>query len=102
VLEQGRDRIEEAKTLYRRAQVLGMEAGETRLTALIAQNLGTLADIAGDSAMAIAAFTSAVQQFRSLNDVLGGIRALNNLGVSYTNPGRWLDAEAALDEALAV
>jgi tetratricopeptide (TPR) repeat protein len=99
VAEQYRGDGEAAGQLYERALVLAMEAGDTRLTALIAQNLGTLAESEGDERGAIEAYEAAADSFASAGDALHTILALNNLGLARLNAGDVHGAGASFDAA---
>ncbi|MBI4520841.1 MAG: tetratricopeptide repeat protein [Gemmatimonadetes bacterium] len=94
-----RGRLEEAKELYRDA-LAGARDTDRALSAMIEQNLGTIANIQGDLRQALIHYRRALAGYRAL-----GIResvgpVLNNIGMLYTDLRRWRKAERTFAEAL--
>ena len=63
ILEQFRGGIDRARALYGAARDAAARQGDDRLLAKVDQNLGTLANIEGDSASALTSYTSALAGF---------------------------------------
>ncbi|MEO8563510.1 MAG: HD domain-containing phosphohydrolase [bacterium] len=91
--------LDEAERLYQRAHACALAAGEARLAAMTASNLGVIASVRGDDVEARRYFETALASAR-----LGGladqaIAALVNLGLLHTHLRRYADADRALSEA---
>jgi putative nucleotidyltransferase with HDIG domain len=99
--------LDEAEQLYLRALESAKAAGESKLAAMIEQNLGTIANIRGDLQVALTHYTASLAAYRALGrtEPLGLSehvgRLLNNLGMLYTDLRQWGDAEQAYAEALS-
>ena len=96
-----RGNLDEAVTLYARAQEFAVQTGEDRLRAMIAQNLGIIASMRGDLNAALAHYASSLVTYRTagLREYLGPL--LNNMGLAYTQLEQFDEAQAAYDEAVA-
>jgi putative nucleotidyltransferase with HDIG domain len=94
--------MDEAARLFLEARASAHSAGELRLAAMTATNLGVIATVRGDDAVA--------QQYHelSLRDARAGgladeaLKALNNLGLLHTHSGRLDAADRAYGEALEI
>ncbi len=71
-----------------------------RVRAMLLQNLGTCAGLAGDSATARTRFEDALRTFRSVGDERGVVTALNNLAVNRMEQGEWAAALPHLCEVI--
>ncbi|MFL5576247.1 MAG: HD domain-containing phosphohydrolase, partial [Gemmatimonadaceae bacterium] len=95
-------RLDEAERLFREARASALRAGEAKLAAMTAQNLGVIANVRGDLPRALEHYEASLAHYRALGlaaDVWG---ALNNLGMLYTDLRRWEAAERAFEEALTI
>lgn len=99
-LHQGRGDLDEAVFLYRRAERLARDAGDGKLIGMLRMNLATIANIRGEFVTALEEYGQCLVEFRATrsDDLLG--YALNNMGMLYSDLGRWSEAEAAFSEAL--
>jgi putative nucleotidyltransferase with HDIG domain len=94
--------LDEAESLYERARVNALRAGDASLAAMTAQNLGVIANIRGDFDTALHHYEASLAAYRTLglpNDVMV---ALNNLGLLHTHLRQWDRARAAYEEALQI
>jgi putative nucleotidyltransferase with HDIG domain len=99
ILEQAVGRLETAESTYRRAAELAHDSGDTRLAAMIEQNLGSLCDIRGDPSAALERYRSALARFREVGDDLAAAWALNNMGMAHADRAEWPQAQRCYDEA---
>ncbi len=93
--------LESAERLYRDARVVAVRARDERLQAMIAQNLGTIANMRGDLAGALEHYGASLATYRALGDAdqyLGLV--LNNMGMAFAHLEQWEQAETTFDEAL--
>lgn len=97
VIEQFRGNVETARTLYGQAGVLADDIGDERLGAMVHQNLGTLANIAGDVNGALVHYASALERFERLGDHRAACWTRNNMGMAHVDRGEWDAAEASFD-----
>ncbi|HEU4564577.1 MAG TPA: diguanylate cyclase, partial [Gemmatimonadaceae bacterium] len=95
-------RLDEAEQLYLRARACAQRAGERKLAAMTAQNLGVVANIRGDLHTALRHYEESLADYRVLGLAKDVCVALNNLGMLYTDMQRWDAAERAYDEALQI
>ena len=100
IVFQRRGQLDEAERLYEDARERARRAHEPHLLAMIAQNLGTIANIRGDLRLALKHYKSSLAQYRALglDEYVGPL--LTNLGIVYTDLRRWRAAERAFDEAV--
>jgi tetratricopeptide (TPR) repeat protein len=100
IVYQRRGQLDEAERLYQDARERARGAHEPQLLAMIAQNLGTIANIRGDLRLALKHYKSSLAQYRALglDEYVGPL--LTNLGIVYTDLRRWRSAERAFDEAV--
>ncbi|BAH38072.1 MAG TPA: HDIG domain-containing protein [Gemmatimonas aurantiaca] len=94
--------LDEAERLYLLARQRALHAGDAKLAAMTAQNLGVLANIRGDFALAERQYRVSLDDYRSLGLMTDVCVALNNLGLLYIAQKRWEDAEDALLEGVRV
>jgi putative nucleotidyltransferase with HDIG domain len=94
-----RDRASE---LLLRARALGEEAQDERLVAMVDQNLGILANIQGNVAVALLSYRSALERYRRLGDENTACGALVNMGMAHVDLAEWDAAERCFDEAAAL
>ena len=91
--------LDEAERLYHRAHASANAAGESRLAAMTASNLGVIASVRGDDAEARRHFERALADARSAGLADQAIAALVNLGLLHTHLRRYDAADRALAEA---
>jgi putative nucleotidyltransferase with HDIG domain len=101
IVHQSLGQLDTAETLYEEAQRYALAAGNESLAVMIDQNLGTIANIRGDSETALRRYSSALRRYQSLGDEVGAARALNNIGIAHADMKQWQAAEQAFDHALA-
>ena len=94
--------LDEAKRLYLHARETAHRAGETKLAAMTAQNLGVIASVRGESEQALRYFSSSLAEYRALGLDQDVCVALNNLGLLHSRSGAWDESEQAFREALAI
>jgi putative nucleotidyltransferase with HDIG domain len=94
-----RGSLEDAERLWLEASALAQIARDERLGAMIDQNLGVIASMRGDVALALRHHNASVEKYRSLGlrQELG--RQLSNVGLAFTGLERWDEAERAYAEA---
>ena len=95
-------RLDEAERLFLDARESALRAGDGKLAAVVAQNLGVIANVRGDLPKALQHYEASLADHRALGlakDVWG---TLNNLGKLYTDLGRWDAAERSYEEALQI
>jgi diguanylate cyclase (GGDEF)-like protein len=98
--EQGH--LDLAETLYLEARSHAIDASETRLAAMTAQNLGVISMIRGDHEKALRYYRTSLAEFRTLGAPKEVLTALNNMGMLCTDLERWDDANRAFDEAVQI
>lgn len=94
-----RGRLDHAARLFARARSASRRARDTRLVAMIDQNLGVIANIRGELDTALRRYRASLRTYRRLDDRASLGPLLNNLGMLYTDLRRWDDAERAYTEA---
>jgi diguanylate cyclase (GGDEF)-like protein/putative nucleotidyltransferase with HDIG domain len=94
--------LDEAKRLYLSARETARRAGEGKLAAMTAQNLGVIASVRGELDQALLYYESSLSDYRSLGLDRDVCVALNNLGLLHSRREEWDDAETAYREALAI
>jgi len=92
--------LDEAVRLYNDARERAVRAGDAKLAAITAQNLGVIANIRGDFARAQEFYQASLADYRSMGLVRDVCIALNNLGMVYTDTERWDEAELSYREAI--
>jgi len=92
--------LDEAVRLYNDARERAVRAGDARLAAITAQNLGVIANIRGDFARALEFYQASLADYRSMGLIRDVCIALNNLGMVYTDTERWDEAELSYREAI--
>lgn len=97
-----RGQLEAAADLYLQARAAAEGSGEERLVALIDMNLGIIANIQGNVAVALLSYRSALERYRKLQDQFSATRALNNLGMAHVDLAEWEAADACFGEAAEV
>lgn len=100
IVHQSLGQLDIAESLYAAAQQQALRAGNHHLVVMIDQNLGTIANIRGDSDLALERFNAALRRYKLMNDQLGCARTLNNIGMAHTDLRRWHEAEQTLADAL--
>ena len=94
--------LDEAERLYLVARTRAIRAGDAKLAAMTAQNLGVLANIRGDYTAAEYQYKASLADYRSL-DLKSDIGiALNNLGLLFTKLKRYDEAEQVLLEGAQI
>lgn len=94
--------IDEAQQLFMSARENALRAGEAKLAAMTAQNLGVLANLRGDFELARRHYEASLADYRMLGLSHDVCVALNNLGLLHTHEKRWDAARDAYQEALQV
>ena len=96
-----RGRLEEAQTLYERARALAAHAGMDRLVAMVDQNLGNVANVHGDHALAHACYSRCLARYRALglDEYVGPL--LLNIGRVHIDMAEWDAAARVFREAEA-
>lgn len=92
--------LDEAERLYLVARSRAIRAGDAKLAAMTAQNLGVLANIRGDYTAAEHQYKASLEDYRSLNLRADISIALNNLGLLFTKLKRYDEAEKVLLEGV--
>ena len=98
VIHWQRGQLDEAERLYLAAQACGEKAGDRRLTAMIEQNRGIIANVRGELSRALGHYRESIAAYRSLGLTREMCGALINLGVLHTDLEQWADAERAFAE----
>lgn len=94
-----RGKLEAAADLYLRARGIAEDVGQERLVALIDMNLGIIANIQGNVAMALLSYRSSLDRYRRLGDDFSATRALMNMGMAHVDLSEWDAAESCFGEA---
>jgi diguanylate cyclase (GGDEF)-like protein/putative nucleotidyltransferase with HDIG domain len=94
--------MDDAERLYLLARSRAIRAGDAKLAAMTAQNLGVLANIRGDLVEAEQQYTASLAEYRSLGLMTDVCVALNNLGLLFILQKRWAEAESVLLEGVQV
>jgi diguanylate cyclase (GGDEF)-like protein/putative nucleotidyltransferase with HDIG domain len=97
-----RGNMDEAERLSLLARHRAIHAGDAKLAAMTAQNLGVLANIRGDFETAEQQYLASLADYRTLGLTMDICVALNNLGLLYTAQSRWADAERVLVEGAQI
>ena len=91
-----------AERWYGEAALLAHRLGDRRLSGMVQQNLGIVAETQDRTDEAIAHFRLALAAFEEEEDQDGVVWVLNNLGVLYTREAAYGRADEALERALAL
>ncbi|MGV3710708.1 MAG: diguanylate cyclase [Gemmatimonas sp.] len=94
--------LDEAERLYLVARNRAIRAGDAKLAAMTAQNMGVLANIRGDYASAEYQYKASLQDYRSLELRKDISIALNNLGLLFIKLKRYDEAEQMLLEGVQI
>ncbi|MDQ6612693.1 MAG: tetratricopeptide repeat protein, partial [Gemmatimonadota bacterium] len=94
--------LDDAERLYLLARGRAIRAGDAKLAAMTAQNLGVLANIRGDFAVAEQQYLACLSEYRSLGFTKDACGALNNLGLLFITQERWDEAEKVLLEGVQI
>ena len=94
--------LDDAERLYLLARGRAIRAGDAKLAAMTAQNLGVLANIRGDFAVAEQQYLACLSEYRSLGFSKDACGALNNLGLLFITQERWEEAERVLLEGVQI
>jgi putative nucleotidyltransferase with HDIG domain len=100
IVHQSLGQIELAEHRYEEALHQALEACNDRLAVMIDQNLGTIANIRGDSEVALRRYGAALVRYKAMGDEVGAARALNNIGMAHSDLRQWDEAENAFQLAL--
>jgi putative nucleotidyltransferase with HDIG domain len=97
-----RGMLEEAQRLFIAARSAASNVGDTKLAAMVDQNLGVIANTQGDLPRALKHYESALDGYRELglDEFIG--KLLANMGLAYADLERWDEAERIYQEALAI
>jgi len=101
-VHQRQGNLDLAEALYLEARSHAIDAGETRLAAMTAQNLGVISNVRGDHEKALRYYRTSLAEFRTLGAPKEVLAALNNMGMLCTDLERWDDAARALEEAVQI
>ncbi|HKP14981.1 MAG TPA: HD domain-containing phosphohydrolase [Gemmatimonadaceae bacterium] len=91
--------LDEADRLFRRAHHSAHVAGEARLAAMTASNIGVIATVRGDDGVARLYFEAALRDARAGGLADQAVAALVNLGLLHMHLARYDDADRAFTEA---
>jgi tetratricopeptide (TPR) repeat protein len=91
-----------AERWYGEAARLAHRIGDRRLSGMVQQNLGVVAETQGRSDEAVAHFRLALAAFEQEGQSDAVVWVLNNLGVLYTREGAYSRAAEVLDRALTL
>jgi putative nucleotidyltransferase with HDIG domain len=102
VIRWSRGDLDEAERLYLQAGESASLSGESRLSAIVATNLGVIATVRGEHTKALDCHESALSHARVAGAAEEAMRALNNLGMLHTQMSRFEDAGRCYAEALEI
>src|SRR3954470_8121070 len=94
--------LDVAETGFMNARSHAIDAGETRLAAMTALNLGVISMFRGDHEKTLRYYRTSLAEFRTLGAPKEVLSALNNMGMLCTDLERWDDAAAAFEEAVQI
>jgi putative nucleotidyltransferase with HDIG domain len=97
-----RGMLEDAEHLYAAAYRAAREVSDTKLAAMVDQNLGIIANMRGDLPRALRHYEASLAGYRELglDEFIG--KLLPNMGLAYADLERWEEAERIYQEALAI
>lgn len=99
IVEWTQSNLDEADRLFRRAHESAHVAGEARLAAMTASNIGVIATVRGDDEVARRYFEAGLADARSAGLTDQAIAALVNLGLLHMHLRRYDAADRAFAEA---
>lgn len=99
-ISQFRGDLGAAERWYGEAARMAHRLGDRRLSGMVQQNLGIVADVQGRADEAVAHFRLALAAFELEEQPDGVLWVLNNLGLLYTREGAFARATDVLDRAL--
>ena len=102
IVFQQQGEYDKAEALYIEARTYAIDAGETRLAAMAAQNLGVISMVRGDHEKTLRHYRTSLAEFRTLGAPREVLIALNNMGMLCTDLERWDDAARALEEGVQI
>ena len=88
--------LDEAERLYHVARESALRAGEEKLAAMTAQNLGVIAQVRGDLETALHHYEASLTTYRKLGLASEVCIGLNNLGLFYSQRQQWDEADKLL------
>jgi len=91
-----------AERWYGEAARLAHRLGDRKLSGMVQQNLGIVADVQGRTDEAVAHFRLSLVAFEQEEEMTSALLVLNNLGVLYTRESAFRRAEDSLERALAL
>jgi diguanylate cyclase (GGDEF)-like protein len=94
--------LDAAESMYVEARNHAIDAGETRLAAMTALNLGVISMVRGDHEKTLRHYRTSLAEFRTLGAPKEVLMALNNMGMLCTDLERWDDASRAFEEAVQI
>jgi putative nucleotidyltransferase with HDIG domain len=94
-----RGNLDGAAEIFLVARESAESVGHDRMVAQIDQNLGTIANIQGNVAIALLSYRSSLERYRRLGDEFTATRALNNMGMAHVDLSEWEAAETCFAEA---
>jgi len=94
--------LDQAESLNLEARARALAAGDTRLAAMTALDLGVTAQIRGDHETTLRYFRTSLGEFRSVGAPKDVLSTLISLGKLFTELERWDDAIRAFDEAVQI
>ncbi|MDB4876780.1 MAG: diguanylate cyclase [Gemmatimonadetes bacterium] len=94
--------LDKAESLWIEARSQAITAGETRLAAMTAQNLGVISAVRGDHEKTLRHYRTSLAEFRTLGAPKEVLIALNNMGKLCTDLERWEDATKAFEEGTQI
>lgn len=94
-----RANLDGAADLYIQAREVADRLENERLVAVIDTNLGVIANIQGNVAVALLSYRSSLDRYRRLGDEFSASKALNNMGMAHVDLAEWEAAEACFGEA---
>ncbi len=101
-VHQQQGNLDQAEGLYLEARSHAIDASETRLAAMTAQNLGVISMVRGDHEKTLRYYRTSLAEFRTLGAPKEVLLSLNNMGMLCTDLERWDDATRAFDEAVQI
>jgi putative nucleotidyltransferase with HDIG domain len=102
ISEQFLGRLDRAQSLYQRAADTAEPLNHPTLSAIIQQNLATIASVRGDRRMALEHYRSALKALRLAHDASASAHVLANIAMTHADLGDWPAAERAQAEAFAL
>ena len=101
-LAQQTGELDRAEALYSDARARAIAAGDARLAAIVARNLGAICLMRGDHDQTLRHYRTSLNEFRALGTPSDVASALTDTGILCTELERWDDAVSAFDEAAEI